>query len=184
MINCAEGESCSKQAVPLAQLTNSEEEMWNNIWSPLRWMLVHHFVVFHVDAGRVVADKILTRENIYACVFIYTRQASVVKEVLWTDSLRCRIMFTQLGSVLFLIRSPYGAYARSHWTLLQSTANLHSVARGSPADKWLGGEVQGESCQNQSALYCCCSNLRKCGGDGGVVRDREWERGDVHKVNP
>lgn len=28
------------------------------------------------------ADEILTRENIYACVFIYTRQASVVKEVL------------------------------------------------------------------------------------------------------
>lgn len=26
--------------------------------------------------------KILTRENIYACVFIYTRQASVVKEML------------------------------------------------------------------------------------------------------
>lgn len=60
-----------------------------------------------------VTDKILTRENIYACVFIYTRQASVVKEVPRTDSLRWRIVFTQLGSVLFLIHSPYGAYARS-----------------------------------------------------------------------
>lgn len=29
-----------------------------------------------------VTDKILTRENIYAYVFIHTRQASVVKEVL------------------------------------------------------------------------------------------------------
>lgn len=86
-----------------------------------------HMVTIQVDAGsslcgglcrcRVgVTDKILSRENIYACVFIYTRQASVVKEV-WTDSLRRRIVFTQLGFVLFLIHSPYGAYAHSHWTL-------------------------------------------------------------------
>lgn len=136
------------------------------------------FIVCGVSCGyrAGVTDKILTREDIYACVFIYTRQASVVKEVLWTDSLRRRFVFTQLGSVLFLIHSPYGAYARSHWTPLQSTANLHSVARGLPADKWPGGEVQGESCQSQSAL-CCCSNLRRCRGG---VRDRQ----DFHKIYP
>lgn len=69
-------------------------------------------------------------------------------------------MFTQLGSVLFLIHSPYGAYACSCWTLLQSTANLYSVVQSLPADKWPGVEVQGESCQSQSAL-CCCINLSK-----------------------
>lgn len=90
------------------------------------------FITFGVSCGcrAGVTDKILTRENIYACVFIYTRQASVVKEVLWTDSLRRRIMFTQLGSVLFLIHSPYGAYARSRWTALQPTANLYSLLCG------------------------------------------------------
>lgn len=64
---------------------------------------------------------------------------------------------------IFLIHSPYSAYACSRWTALQSTANLYSVVRGLPADKWPGGEVQGESCQRQSALWCC-SNLRSYGG--------------------
>ena len=38
---------------------------------------------FGVSCGckAAVTDEILTRENIYACVFIYTQQASVVKEV-------------------------------------------------------------------------------------------------------
>lgn len=42
---------------------------------------------------------------------------------------------------------------------------------GLPADKWPGGEVQGESCQSQSAL-CCCSNLR-CEGEGQKETQRE-----------
>lgn len=37
---------------------------------------------------------------------------------------------------------------------------LYSVVLSLPADKWPGGEVQGESCQSQSAL-CCCISLRK-----------------------
>ena len=142
-----------KQAVPLTDFEN-----WTTYGrrSDGCW-----FITFGVSCVcRVsITDTILTRENINVCVFIHTRQASVVKEVLWTDSLRQRIMFTQLGSVLFLIHSPYGADARSRWTPLQPTANLHSVVRGLLSDKWPGGEGQGESCQSQSAL-CCCSNLR------------------------
>lgn len=50
---------------------------------------------------------------------------------------------------------------------------------GLPADKWPGGEVQGESCQRQSAL-CCCSNP-------GKRRQRrartEPRMGDAHKID-
>lgn len=51
----------------------------------------------------------------------------------------------------------------------------NSVVRGLPADKWPGGEVQGESCQSQSAL-CCRSNLRRYGGGGCGYRGREKRR--------
>lgn len=83
-------------------------------------------------------------------------------------------MFAQLGSVLFLIHSPIRCPCS--FTLNTVTVNCQSVlscAGGLPADKWPGGEVQGEPCQSQSAL-CCCSNLRRC--EGGGQREAETER--------
>lgn len=46
----SEEETGRKQAAPHTELTNDEQQMWNNIWSPFGWMLVHHIVVFHVYA--------------------------------------------------------------------------------------------------------------------------------------
>lgn len=42
-------------------------------------MLVHHFVMFRANVGRGVTDKISTREDISACVFISTQKDSVVE---------------------------------------------------------------------------------------------------------
>lgn len=155
-------------------------------WTHRQWArnVEQHMVTAQIDAGSSlcgvscecgaeVTDKILTGENISARVFIHTQQASVV-EVLWTDSLRWRIVFAQLGSVLFLIHSPIRCPCS--FTLNTVTVNCQSVlscAGGLPADKWPGGEVQGEPCQSQSAL-CCCSNLRRC--EGGGQREAETER--------
>lgn len=106
-------------------------------WTHRQWArnVEQHMVTAQIDAGSSlcgvscecgadVTDKILTGENISALVFIYTQQASVV-EVLWTDSLRWRIVFAQLGSVLFLIHSPIRCPCL--FTLNAVTVNCQSV---------------------------------------------------------
>ena len=77
MIYNLEDENHRKHAVPHIKPTSNEE----------------HMVTAQLDAGSSycsdsckckmgVTNKILTRQNIYACLFIYTQQAPVVKVTL------------------------------------------------------------------------------------------------------
>lgn len=108
-------------------INNLEKRHTQNAGYVSQWSSEEHMVTALVNAGSShccdsckcragVAENIWTRRNIYACLFIYALQAHIVKGLLWTHSLRWGVMFTQLGSVLFLIRGPHGVCACSCWT--------------------------------------------------------------------
>lgn len=56
-------------------LTQAEQEIWSSIWRPIKLVLLHHFAAFCA----AVIDKMLSRKDAPACVFIYTQKGSAVR---------------------------------------------------------------------------------------------------------
>lgn len=98
-----------------------------------------------------VAENILTRQNIYACLLIYALQARIVKRLLWTHSLRwwgwCLLSlalcyFSAVAPMVpVLVHVEHGQL----WILFSLASNL-------PADKRPVGKVQDERCQQASTV--------------------------------
>lgn len=61
--------------MPRTNLTQAEQEIWGSIWPPIKLVLLHHFAVFYAE----VIDKMLSRKDVPARVFIYTQKGSAVR---------------------------------------------------------------------------------------------------------